>query len=227
MPTPHRIMLIALVCLAAGPTAADKKLASWEGKVVGVADGDTITVLRDKEQVRIRLDGIDTPEKRQAFGQKAKKFTAAMVAGKVVKVIPATLDRYGRTVARVYLGKACLNEALVRAGFAWWYRKYAKDNKVLPGLEAAARKAGKGLWKDPKPMPPWDWRRQQRGKAPATAAPRPAGTHPTGSLHGNIRSKALHAPGCQHYECKRCTARFKTVEHARAAGYRPHKDCVH
>ena len=226
MPAQNMIKIITFICLAAGPGIADAKPAAWEGKVVSVADGDTITVLRGKEQVRIRLDGVDTPEKRQAFGQKAKKFTAGMVAGKVVKVVPVTLDRYGRTVARVYLGKASLNEALVRAGFAWWYRKYAKDNKVLPKLEAAARKAGKGLWKDPKPTPPWDWRHQQRGKAPV-AAPPPSVGHPSGSFHGNAGSKVLHAPGCQHYNCKRCTARFKTVEQARATGYRPHKDCVH
>jgi len=222
--------IITLVSLAASPAQADAP-APWEGKVVSVADGDTVTVLRGKEQVRIRLDGIDTPEKRQAFGQKAKKFTAGMVAGKMVRVAPVTMDRYGRTVARVHLGDKCLNKELVRAGLAWWYRKYSPKDKELAGLEAAARKADRGLWKDPKPTAPWDWRRQQRGGARKGAASPPrarpaAEGHPTGSFHGNARSHALHAPGCQHYNCKNCTVMFKTVKQAVAAGFRPHKKCV-
>lgn len=231
MPTLTRTMLMAtsLVLLAASPAAAESK-PGWKGKVVSVADGDTVTVLKGKEQIRIRLDGVDTPEKRQAFGDKAKKFTANMVAGKVVRVVPATTDRYGRTVAKIYLDGKCLNEALVQAGLAWWYRKYAKGNKVLAGLETKARKARKGLWKDPKPTPPWDWRRQQRGKGPATATATTTATatrgHGTGSLHGNVKSHALHGPGCQHYNCKNCTALFKTVAQARSAGYRPHNACL-
>ena len=234
--------IVALLGLSASPACAQEKKRTdegkspWQGKVVSVADGDTVTVLRGKERIRIRLDGVDTPEKRQAYGQKAKKFTLAMVAGKEVRVVPATIDRYGRTVARVHLGDKCLNKELVRAGLAWWYRKYSPKDKELAGLEAAARKAEKGLWSDPKPTAPWDWRRQQRGGEGkgATTRPAPEGhpagsapkQHPSGSYHGNVKSHVLHAPSCKHYSCKNCTAMFKTVEHARAAGYRIHKACV-
>ena len=96
---------------------------SWafSGKVVGVADGDTITVLRDKEQVRIRLYGIDTPERGQPFSKRAKQFTSKLVLRKVVEVKVMDTDRYGRTVALVAVNKRILNEELLKAGYAWVY----------------------------------------------------------------------------------------------------------
>ena len=131
----RHLAVLLFVTLCATPAARAGE--PFKGKVVGVADGDTITVLRGKEQVRIRLNAVDTPEKRQAFGKKAKKFTADMVAGKVVEVRPTTQDRYGRTVARVLVGDSSLNEALVKAGYAWWYRKYAPKAKKLQRCLAA------------------------------------------------------------------------------------------
>ena len=92
---------------------------AWQGKVVGVSDGDTITVMHDGKGEKIRLYGIDTPENKQAFGKKAKQFTSDMVAGKVVEVKPVTTDRYGRTVGLVYINGKCLSEELVMAGYAW------------------------------------------------------------------------------------------------------------
>ena len=99
---------------------------AWQGKVVGISDGDTITVSHNNRGEKIRLYGIDTPEKRQDFGNKAKQFTSNMVFGKSVEVEPVTKDRYGRTVGLVYINGQCLNEELVRAGFAWVYIKYCK-----------------------------------------------------------------------------------------------------
>ena len=100
---------------------------AWSGKGVGVADGDTITVLRDKEQVKIRLYGIDTPERKQAFGKKAKQFTSKLVYGKVVEVEVMDTDRYGRTVALVAVNKQILNEELLKAGYAWVYYQYCHE----------------------------------------------------------------------------------------------------
>ena len=97
---------------------------AWSGKVIGIANGDTITVLRDKKHVRIRLYGIDCPERYQAFSKKAKQFTSDMVFGKVVEVEPVDEDRYGRTVALVSVFKRLVNEELVSAGFAWVYTYY-------------------------------------------------------------------------------------------------------
>jgi len=97
---------------------------AWSGKVVSVTDGDTIKVLHDSQQIKIRFYGIDTPEKKQAFGQKAKQFTANMVAGQIVDVEEITFDRYGRTVGIVRIGTVCLNEEIIKAGFAWVYTWY-------------------------------------------------------------------------------------------------------
>lgn len=137
---------------------------AWSGKVVGVADGDTITVLRDKEQVRIRLYGVDCPERYQPFSKKAKQFTSEMVFGKVVEVEPVDIDRYNRLVALVTVFKRLANEELINAGFAWVYTRYC-DRPICERwkvLEYGAREARRGLWADPNPIPPWEFRRQER-----------------------------------------------------------------
>ena len=101
---------------------------AWTGKVTGVADGDTITVLRDGKSEKIRLHGIDTPERQQAYGNKAKALTNSLVRGRTIEVMPQTVDRYGRTVALVYVDGQSLNELLIQNGFAWVYQKYCKDS---------------------------------------------------------------------------------------------------
>ena len=139
---------------------------AWSGKVVGVADGDTITVLRDKEQVRIRLYGIDTPEKGQAFGKKAKQFTSRMVFGKVVEVHQMDTDRYGRTVALVSVDKQLLNKELVKAGLAWVYDRYCSEPicESWRNFQLRAKIDKRGLWADSNPIPPWEFRRKKRKK---------------------------------------------------------------
>ena len=139
---------------------------AWSGKVVSIAEGDTITVLRDKEQVRIRLYGIDTPELGQAFGTKAKQLTSGMVFGEVVEVEPVDTDRYGRTVALVSVFKRLVNEELVNAGYAWVYTHYRTQPicERWKLLEEEAREAKRGLWSDPHAIPPWEYRREKRRK---------------------------------------------------------------
>jgi micrococcal nuclease len=156
MMLPAPVAGLAIVLVFSSPCLA--KSSTFSGKVVGVADGDTITVMRDHQSVKIRLDGIDCPEKRQAFGKRAKQFTSKFVFGKTVTVKVVTRDKYRRVVAQVLIDGRSLNEALVKAGLAWWYRKYAPKNKKLAALEAEARKAKRGLWVDPSPMPPWSFR---------------------------------------------------------------------
>ncbi len=126
---------------------------------MGVSDGDTITVLHNGIGERIRLHGIDCPEKRQAFGRKAKQFTSTLVFGNTVTVQVMDRDRYGRTVGEVLLpdGRS-LNRELVRAGFAWMYRRYAPDDETLKQLEHEARGGQRGLWADPHTVAPWEWR---------------------------------------------------------------------
>jgi micrococcal nuclease len=130
--------------------------------VVKIADGDTLTLLVGKTQVKVRLDGIDTPERVQPFGRKAGQALAKTVFGKVVQVDDLGKDRYGRTLGIVRLDERNINLELVQEGWAWWYRKYAPKTKELATAEAAARKAKRGLWADPKPIPPWDWRKSER-----------------------------------------------------------------
>lgn len=137
--------------------------ADFSGKVVAVKDGDTLEVMKEGAAVRVRLYGIDCPEKGQAFGERAKQFASGLAFGKAVKVIEKNRDRYGRTVGEVILedGRS-LNRELVRAGLAWWYRQYAKKDAELEALEREAREAKAGLWADADPVPPWNWRRGKR-----------------------------------------------------------------
>jgi endonuclease YncB( thermonuclease family) len=151
---------IALTWLALAISTAGA--ADFQGKVIGVSDGDTISVLRNGHPERVRLNGIDAPEAHQPFGNRAKQFTSGLAFGHVVTVRPRTIDRYGRTVADVLLpdGRS-LSREIVRAGFAWWYRRYS-DDRELATLEAEARAARRGLWVDPDPVPPWEWRQAAR-----------------------------------------------------------------
>jgi micrococcal nuclease len=137
---------------------------AWSGKVVGVIDGDSITVLHDGRGEEIRLWGIDCPEKRQAYGTRAKQATSALVFGKIAEVEPLDVDRYGRAVALVTVGGTLVNQELIRQGLAWVYTRYCKrpDCSKWKRLEAEARAARRGLWADSHPVPPWEFRRQEK-----------------------------------------------------------------
>ena len=134
------------------------------GNVTGVLDGDTIEVLSRHHADRIRLSGIDCPEKGQAFGKKAKQAASALVFGKEVTLQTHGHDKYKRTLAYVFLLDGTnVNHALVKDGWCWWYRKYAPGDTVLQRLEMEAREAQRGLWADPQPLPPWEWRKRSKG----------------------------------------------------------------
>lgn len=162
---------LIICCLALFLTTIEPhSLYAWTGKVVGITDGDTITVLRDRAEVKIRLHGIDTPEKKQPFGQAAKKATAQLTAGKIVDVDETDTDKYGRTVAIVTADSVNVNRTLVKNGYAWVYRKYCKQdfcNDWLD-LEEKAKTARLGLWRDTNPEPPWDWRAEGKGHTTIT-----------------------------------------------------------
>ena len=193
------------------------------GKVVSVADGDTITILTpQKQQVKIRLYGIDTPESGQAFGKKAKQLTSSLVYGEQVQVIAYDKDRYGRTVGVVLVDGINVNEEIIRAGYAWQYRKYCKERFCSNwlSLEKHARQSRIGLWQDYNPIPPWEWRKGSRDAVSSKTA------LTEGKYHGNVKSHVFHAPGCRHYNCKNCVQGFDSINEAIGAGYRPHKQCV-
>ena len=130
--------------------------------LVSVLNGDTIEVLHKKRPERIRLSGIDCPEKGQPFGEKAKQATPALVFGKEVTVQTQGKDKYRRTLADMLLPDGTnVNDELVKDGWCWWYRKYAPGNTTLERLEAEARESRMGLWADPHPVPPWEWRKRK------------------------------------------------------------------
>lgn len=132
------------------------------GQVVGVTDGDTVTVLdRDRKQVKCRLYGIDAPERRQAFGERAKQALSDLVYRRQVDVLVVDRDRYGRSVCRLTLGGQDVNRQMVAAGMAWVYRKYTSDAGYL-AAEAAARARRDGVWSDAEPVAPWEFRRPAR-----------------------------------------------------------------
>ena len=134
------------------------------GNVVGVADGDTITVLdADKVQHKIRLAGIDAPEKKQEFGNRSKESLSDLVFDKTVNVETEKRDRYGREIGKVLVNGQDVNLVQVERGMAWFYRQYQReqspnDRRLYEAAEDAARADKRGLWRDADPMPPWEFR---------------------------------------------------------------------
>ena len=151
--------LPVLFILLTSPLLADDP-TTITGKVLSVADGDTLTVLEGKTQHKIRLFGIDAPEKKQAFGTKAKDALAALTFGKTVTVTVVDTDRYGRSVGKVTQGGADVSRKMVADGFAWRYKTYDKKGEYT-AAQAEAKDAKRGLWVDPEPTPPWEFRRKK------------------------------------------------------------------
>ena len=132
-------------------------LFAFNGKVVSIHDGDTITILQNKQQIKVRLFGIDAPELKQPYGKKSKQFLANLIAGKVVEVEENGKDRYKRTIGTIFLNDKDVNAQMVENGYAWAYRKFSKK---YTAQESKARKQGLGLWQEKEPTPPWEWRKR-------------------------------------------------------------------
>ncbi|ALI99840.1 thermonuclease family protein [Rufibacter tibetensis] len=134
-------------------------------KVIAIKDGDTVELLKDGKPLRVRLQGVDCPEKNQDYGTRARQFTSDLVFGKFVQLVVQDVDRYGRTVGEIILpdGRS-LNQELVKNGFAWHYTAYSKDQE-LARLEAEARAEKRGLWEGPSPQAPWEFRQSRRGNS--------------------------------------------------------------
>ncbi len=131
------------------------------GKIVGVTDGDTVILLtQNKTQIKVRLDAIDCPESKQAFGYRAKQFTSDFCFGKEATLISHGRDRYGRTLGLIIVGKDTLNYELIKAGYAWHYKQYNKE-KRLSDMELFARSKKIGIWVDKDPVAPWTFRRKK------------------------------------------------------------------
>lgn len=131
-------------------------------KVIGVKDGDTMEILFENKPLIVRLAHIDTPEKKQPYGQKAKQFAADFCFGKTVKMVgEGKRDRNGRLIAEIFYKNQNLGKELVRNGLAWHFERYSKSSNYA-ALEAVARKKKIGLWQDKSPVAPWDFRKKKR-----------------------------------------------------------------
>ena len=148
------LLALVLATWLVGPAVAGE----FKGRVVGVTDGDTITVLHDNRAETVRLVGVDAPEKRQPYGDRARRFAADLAFDHTVTVVTTGRDRNGRVLGEVLLpdGRS-LNQELVRAGYAWWFRRYSRDIR-LARLEEEARQGRRGLWATEAPQAPWDYR---------------------------------------------------------------------
>jgi endonuclease YncB( thermonuclease family) len=143
---------------ALGPT---QPISNFDGQVIAVHDGDTLSVLSEGRVLKVRLQGIDAPEARQPGGEAARQALAAAVKGKAVSVSGSGCDRHGRTVARVYVGSDDLGLLMVRLGHAWWFQQFAPKDQKLAAAEGEARRLKRGLWSDPAPVAPWTFREAQ------------------------------------------------------------------
>jgi endonuclease YncB( thermonuclease family) len=228
---------LAWLLLASFPAAQPADIL--RGRVVSVADGDTVTVLDTaKVQHRIRLNGIDAPETRQPFAARSKSHLSDLVFGRDVTVLWSKADRDGRLVGTVTIGAVNTSLEQLRAGFAWYYRQYATDvapaNRPLyEAAETAARQARLGLWSEPNPQAPWLFRNPSAATPSTTPTSRglldsPAKA-PASSIRiiGNRRSHIYHLPGCPNYGsvAERNRVYFTSEAEAQAAGYRKARNC--
>ncbi len=154
----RRLFLAVVVLLVAESAVA--RAPDLSGRVVAVADGDTLTLLdAQRRQIKIRLVEIDAPERGQPWGNRSKQMLSGLVFDRDVRVEVTGSDRYGRTLGRIYVGRMDVNAEMVRQGAAWAYRKYLTDQSLLR-LESQAKAARRGLWSMPESqtIAPWDWR---------------------------------------------------------------------
>lgn len=191
------------------------------GKVVAVSDGDTLTLLIDKQQHKIRMAGIDAPESKQDFGRKAKEDLSMLVFGKVVAVEGTKTDKYGRLVRKVLVEGVDANLAQIRAGLAWHYKEYEKeqtkaDRDAYAAAEKEARNATIGLWSMPNPRRPAEFRH-----GPSVAEDLKS------KIIGNKNSRIYHWFGCQGFTkvSEKNRVLFATVKDAETSGYKAAKNC--
>lgn len=172
-----RILIAVIALIVVGPLQAEE----LTGTVVGISDGDTFTLLVDNTQYRVRLSGIDTPERGQPFGTAARNALSDLIFGREVRVENRKTDRYGRIIGRTWVrpsdcsrcGKTLdVSLALLTMGMAWWYRYYAdeqpeEERGQYEFAEHEAKVRGAGLWRDEGAVAPWEWRRSKRQPAAA------------------------------------------------------------
>ncbi len=223
---------LILLCL---PSFA---LADFTGSVNQIVDGDTIDIQHEGKTERIRLNGIDAPEKGQDYGRRASQVLEGLIAGREVKIQAHGTDSHGRTIGDVLLPDGTnANHEMVKAGLAWWYCRYS-GSEVLRDLQIEARQEKRGLWVDPVPIPPWVYRKLQRKQVPDVldfecpgereSVPLATSNTPsTAPVLGNRKSHVYHLPGCPGYVkvSPKNQTPFPSAEEAEAAGYQRAGNC--
>ena len=191
-PISHRLAFLLLVLAPPIMAAAENELpAELSGKIVGVHDGDTLTLLVDRRQYKVRLEGIDAPEIGQDFGSRAKQALSKQCFGKSVHVETHGQDRYGRTLGEVFVDGKSANLMLVKEGMAWHYKKYS-DSTELAEAESQAREKKLGLWSDPAAIAPWEFRVKKKQAVE---------TGPMAGEHWlNTSSNVRHNSTCKYFK---------------------------
>jgi endonuclease YncB( thermonuclease family) len=210
------------------PVAAQPQMIT--GKVISVVDGDTITILdTNNQKLVIRLEGIDAPELNQEFGSRSKQSLSDLVNGKTVNVLGPKKDQYGLIVGKIALDSKDINFEQIDRGMAWFYRPYAKelapeDAKAYERAELNAKEDKRGLWRNPNPMPPWQYMAITRS-APSgvTKVSAPA----DGQIIGIRKKMIYYMPDCPDYNKapERNREYYKTAAEAEAAGFKKAKSC--
>ena len=161
-------MKLPIICLLTFTILFSGEVAySFNGQVASILDGGTIEVLRNGKAERVRLNGIACPKHDQPYSEQAKRATSDLVFSMEVTLEIHGKDKQGRIVADVVRSDGTnINHALVQGGWCWWDRKLAPRDSQLETLEKEARETKKGLWEDPNPIPPWEWRKGSRRQAP-------------------------------------------------------------
>ncbi len=223
MRTAAYLLALAFVASTVG-SAQNRDLvgARFDARVVAVIDGDTVDAIPagEKRAIRVRLDGVDAPERGEAFSDKARVFVRVLLFDQSVRVEGRSVDRYGRLVARIVAAGKDASVELASAGLACHYTRYSSD-LVLASAQADARRAGRGFWSSNASKPRCATPEDPSIKHPA-AMPRAA----EGKFHGNTSSRVYHTGSCRNYNCRNCTRVFGSSAEADAAGYRPAGDCL-
>lgn len=167
----NKTAVLLTLCLIVLTSKADQLF----GQVIAVADGDTLTILtKDKQKIIIRLNAIDAPEKNQAFSNASKKSLSSICFKKTASIQTFGPDKYGRTIGDVTCDEVNANKYQVDNGMAWVYRKYSNDSALI-AMEDKAKNMGQGLWDDPNPVPPWEFRHQATPAAAPVIKPTQSG----------------------------------------------------
>lgn len=219
-------LLIVFLCEASAH-GAQHPLASLvgktiQGRVTAVADGDTLDIVPAGETlaIRVRVFGIDAPERGEPFAEQSRNRARVLAFDKTVQLTGVSVDTYNRLVARVRVGDVDLAIDLLSSGLACHYRRYSTERQQADA-EAAARSRALGFWSPAYAKP------RCAGSSPGAARPSPkSGMANSASFIGNTSSRVFHTPSCRNAGCKNCVRPFASEQEAIAAGFRPAGDCL-